>query len=244
MYENKSLNVVIPMAGAGSRFAQVGHILPKPLIEFQGKTMIEHVVANLKIDAQYTFIVQQEHIDKFDVDQVLKRIDPSCNIVALNGITDGAACSVLHTKHIIDNDDALFIVNSDNMIEWDTANIMIDFESKDGGIILIEASGPKWSYAALDNCGYATNLAEKIQISEHATTGHYYWASGADFVRFTEQMIAKDIRFNNEFYIAPVYNFAIAAGRRIFTRHANKFWSVGTPEDLEYFLAHSDKTKL
>jgi NDP-sugar pyrophosphorylase family protein len=244
MYKNDKLNVIVPMAGAGSRFSNAGHTLPKPMINFRNKTMIEHVVDNLKIDAQYTFIVQQEHIEKFNVDVILQRIKPGCNIVALNGITDGAARSLLYAQHIINNDNPIFIVNSDNMIEWDSASILSEFEHNDGGIILIEATGPKWSYAALDSTGYATELAEKIEISTHATTGHYYWSKGSDFVAFAEEMIRRNIRFNNEFYIAPVYNLAIEGGKKIFTRHADVFWSVGTPEDLDYFLKNSDPTKL
>jgi len=238
MYIRKNLNIVIPMAGAGSRFSKEGYAVPKPLIMFNGKTMIEHVVDNLNIDAHYTFIVQQEHIDNYKVDKVLKKIVPNCNIIPLNGITDGAARSLLHAKHLINNTNPLLIVNSDNLIDWNNMITMKSFEDKDGGIVLIEATGPKWSYAALDADGFATELAEKIEISTHATTGHYYWRRGSDFVRCAEKMINRNIRFNNEFYIAPVYNIAIGEGLKIYTRHADKFWSVGTPEDLEHYLEH------
>jgi len=239
MYIKKNLNIVIPMAGAGSRFTEQGYKIPKPLIMFNGKTMIEHVVDNLNIDAKYTFIVQQDHLDTFDADRILRRIIPNCNIVTLTGVTDGAARSLLFAKNIINNLDPLLIVNSDNLIEWGNIDVMKSFEDKDGGIILIEASGPKWSYAAIDGEGFATEIAEKIQISTHATTGHYYWGRGNDFVRCAEEMIRRNIRFKNEFYIAPVYNIAIEQGMKIYTRHANKFWSVGTPEDLDYYLANA-----
>ena len=238
MYIKKNLNIVIPMAGAGSRFAEKGYAVPKPLIMFNGKTMIEHVVDNINIDAIYTFIVQQEHIKTYNVDKILRRIVPNCNIVPLDGVTDGATRSLLYTKHIIDTANPLLIVNSDNLIDWNNIDIMESFENKNGGIILIEASGPKWSYAALDTVGFATEIAEKIEISTHATTGHYYWDKGSDFVQCAEEMIARNIRFNNEFYIAPVFNIAIERGLKIYTRHADKFWSVGTPEDLDHYLLH------
>ena len=238
MYIRKNLNVVIPMAGAGSRFAEKGFTVPKPLITFRGKTMIEHVVDNLNIDAKYTFIVQQEHLDKFDAGRILRNIVPNCNIVPLSGVTDGAARSLLQAKDIINNIDPLFIVNSDNLIEWGNIGIMKSFEDKDGGIILIKADGPKWSYAATDENDFATEIAEKIQISTNATTRHYYWRKGSDFLKCAEEMIRRDIRFNNEFYIAPVYNIGIENGLKIYTRHAQKFWSVGTPEDLDYYLAN------
>lgn len=226
------------MAGAGSRFAERGFVMPKPLIKFSGKTMIEHVIDNLNIDAVYTFIVQQEHIEKYQIDKELRSIVPNCNIVPLNGITDGAARSLLYAKKYINNINPLLIVNSDNIIEWNNISIMKTFEDKDGGIVLIKAEGPKWSYAALDVNGYATEIAEKIQISTHATTGHYYWGCGSDFVQCAEEMIDRNIRYKNEFYIAPVYNIAIEKGLRIFTQHAEKFWSVGTPEDLDHYLSN------
>lgn len=224
------------MAGAGSRFVEKGYTVPKPLIDFNGKAMIEHVVDNLNIDAKYTFIVQQEHIDKFDVDKLLRRIVPNCLIVPLKGQSDGAARSLLSAKSIINNIDPLLIVNSDNLIEWSSIGTMKNFEGKDGGIILIEASGPKWSYASLDTNGYVTEIAEKIEISTHATTGHYYWGRGHNFVECAEEMIARNIRYKNEFYVAPVYNIAIERGLKIYTQHAEEFWSVGTPEDLNYYL--------
>jgi len=236
MYIKKNLNVVIPMAGAGSRFTQQGYTVPKPLIRFLGWPMIEHVVNNLDIDAEYTFVVQQEHIDNFQIDSVLEDIVPGCNIAVVNGLTDGAARTLLHAKQFVDNTNPLFIVNSDNLIEWDSIDTMTALGAEDGGIIVIEADGPKWSYAATDADGYATEIAEKIQISTHATTGHYYWRKGSDFVSCAEEMIARDIRFNNEFYIAPVYNIAIERGLRILTKPAIKFWSVGTPEDLKHYL--------
>lgn len=239
MYTKKNLNVVIPMAGAGSRFADQGYTLPKPLIEFNSKPMIQHVVENLNMDATFTFIVQQDHINRYSVDQILNFIAPGCNVVAIDGITDGAARSLLFAKDIINNANPLLIVNSDNLIDWDSSSIMSTFDGEDGGIVLTPGSGPKWSYARLDANGYATEIAEKIQISDHATTGHYYWGSGSVFVDCAEEMIRRNIRFNNEFYIAPVYNIAIEQGLSIATRYADKFWSVGTPEDLVYYLANN-----
>ena len=232
------INIVIPMAGLGSRFADVGYKIPKPLIKIVDAPMIEWVVRNLRIKGTYTFIVQQSHIDQFDADRILKWIVPGCNIVPLNGITDGAARSILYTKHIIDNDKPLLIVNSDNLIEWNTESIMSSLmrPNIDGGMIVTHGTGNKWSYARTDIDGFVTEVAEKIQISTNATTGHYYWARGKDFVSSAEEMINKDIRYNNEFYIAPVYNQAIEKGMKFITEECNHFWSVGTPEDLNEFL--------
>lgn len=238
----QKLNVVIPMAGLGSRFSDQGYKNPKPLIDILGKPMIQWVIENLKLEANYIFVVQQSHIDKNDIIKILKSFCPLCNIVVLNGITDGAARSVLYSSSFIDNDSPLLIVNSDNMIEWDTNKVMNEFmeDGIDGGIITTYAEGPKWSYASIDDIGYVTRIAEKVQISNHATTGHYYWKRGNDFVRCARDMIDKNIRYKNEFYIAPVYNQAIDIGMKIKISECQKFWSVGTPEDLDHFLVNCD----
>ena len=244
-YQTSDINIVIPMAGLGSRFSAQGYDLPKPLIDILGKPMIRWVVENLHIDGNYTFIVQQSHIDNYGVDKILNNIKPGCNIVALNGVTDGAARSILYTKHIIDNETPLLIVNSDNLIEWDTDSTIEEFMSGiDGGIITTFADGPKWSYAKVNEDMYVSEVAEKIQISNYATTGHYFWRHGKDFVTYASRMIEKNIRYNNEFYIAPVYNQAIAAGKVVKISQCKKFWSVGTPEDLNTFLAECDISKV
>lgn len=244
MYRNEKLNVVVPMAGAGSRFEREGYTMPKPLIDIDGRPMIEWVVDNLNIDANYIFIVQQSHIDNYGVDDILETLKPGCKICSLNGVTDGAARSVLYSKAYIDNDNPLLIVNSDNMIEWDSVKTMNSISKFKGGILTIYGEGPKWSYARTDITGRVLELAEKVQISNHATTGHYYWAHGKDFVSSAEKMIELDIRYNNEFYVAPVYNQAIAAGLEIVISEVEKFWSVGTPEDLLDFHINCDKTKV
>lgn len=239
------LTVVIPAAGLGSRFSQQGFIKPKPLIDIFGKPMIQWVVENLGLDAEYVFIVQQQHIDDFSIDQELKKIIP-CTIVTLPGLTDGAARSVLAAEHLINNNNPLLIVNSDNLIEWDKEKVMSDFNADDidGGIITIYGEGPKWSYALVSKDNLVTKVAEKIQISNNATTGHYYWKHGKDFVQAAKMMIEQNIRYNNEFYIAPAYNQAIEMGKKIIISQAEKFWSVGTPEDLKYFQNNCDVSKV
>jgi dTDP-glucose pyrophosphorylase len=240
------LNVVIPMAGLGSRFKSAGYNSPKPLVNILGKPMIQWVVENLKMDANYIFIVQKAHIVDYQIDRVLTSIIPDCKIAVLNRQSAGAACSVLFTSNYINNNDPLLIVNSDNLIEWDAEQTMASLGQPgvDGGIIVFNSTGPKWSYARVDSENNVLEVAEKVQISDLATTGHYYWRHGADFVSCAKEMIARDIKYSGEFYIAPVYNQAVEAGLKIITIPATKFWSVGTPEDLKYFLENCDTSKV
>lgn len=239
-WKSKNMNVLIPMAGAGSRFAAAGYTFPKPLIEVNGKPMIQVVVENLNIQAHYIFIVQKEHYEKYHLQYLLQAIAPGCDIVQVDGMTEGAACTTLLAKDYIDWDVPLLIANSDQFVEWNSNECLYAFnaDSIDAGIVTFESSHPKWSYAKLDDRGFVCEVAEKLPISNHATVGIYFWKRGTDYVRYAEQMIAKNIRVNNEFYVAPVFNEAIADGKKIRIKDAQKMWGIGTPEDLNYFLQH------
>ena len=241
-WESKTMNVLIPMAGRGSRFATQGYTFPKPLIDVKGKPMIQVVTENLNIKANYTFIVQKEHYEKYSLQHLLNLIAPNCNIVQVDGITEGAACTTLLAKEFIDNDEPLLMANSDQFVEWDSNETLYAFSNGDcdGGIITFPATHPKWSYAKLGDDGYVSEVAEKKPISEHATVGIYWWAKGSDYVKYAEQMIEKDIRVNNEYYVCPVFNEAIGDGKKVRIKEIEKegMWGIGTPEDLNYFLEH------
>jgi len=237
-WQGGKMNVLIPMAGAGSRFQQAGYTFPKPLIDVEGKPMIQVVVDNLNIDATYIYVVQKEHRLKYNLDTLLNLITPNCKIVEVDGITEGAACTTLLAKEYIDNDQPLVMANSDQFVEWDSNEFMYKMieQKVDGGILTFKATHPKWSFAKVDEYGYVTEVAEKNPISDIATVGVYYWAKGSDYVKYAEQMIEKNIRTNNEFYTCPTFNEAIGDGKKIKTFNIDKMWGLGTPEDLNYYL--------
>jgi len=242
-WKNDKLNVLIPMAGAGSRFEAAGYTFPKPLIEVRKKPMIQVVVENLNIDANYIYVVQKSHREKYNLDTLLNLLTPGCKIVEVDGITEGAACTALLAKEHINNDNPLFFANSDQFVEWDSNEFMYKMQETDadGGIVTFNATHPKWSFAKVDEQGLVTEVAEKNPISDIATVGYYYWKHGSDFVKYAEQMINKDIRVNNEFYVCPVFNQAIEAGLQIRTFNTEGMWGLGTPEDLDYFLKNYPK---
>ena len=235
---DKKMNVLIPMAGAGSRFAKAGYSFPKPLIDVNGKPMIQTVVDNINIDANYIFIVQKEHREKYNLDNMLNLIAPDCKIVEVDGITEGAACTTLLAEEYIDNDRPLFIANSDQWVGWNSLDFLYKMNelNADGGIVTFKATHPKWSYAAVDNDGMVTKVAEKDPISDNATVGFYYWKRGEDYVESAKDMIAMQKRVNGEFYVCPVFNQAILMGKKIFAHNVEEMWGLGTPEDLEKFL--------
>ena len=242
-WRNKKMNVLIPMAGAGSRFAAAGYTFPKPLIDVNGKPMIQMVVENLNIDANFVFVVQKEHREKYNLDTLLNLIAPNCKVVEVDGLTEGAACTALLAKEFINSDAPLFFANSDQFVEWDSNEFFYKMNETDadGGIVTFKATHPKWSFAKIDDNGIVTEVAEKNPISDLATVGFYYWKHGSDFVKYAEQMIANNVRVNNEFYVCPVFNQAIDGGKVIRTFDVPKMWGTGTPEDLKHYLENYGK---
>ena len=239
-WKDKNLNVLIPMAGAGSRFFQSGYTFPKPLIEVNGKPMIQVVVENLNIEANYIFLVQKEHYEKYNLKHLLNLIAPNCTIVQVDGLTDGAACTTLLAEQFINSDCPLVIANSDQFVVWNSNQCLYSFTADqiDGGIVTFESMHPKWSFAKLASDGFVCEVAEKSPISNNATVGIYYWKHGKDYVRYAKQMIEKNIRTNNEFYVCPVFNEAIQDNKKIKVNQVTQMWGIGTPEDLTYFLNH------
>lgn len=238
-WRDSNLNVVIPMAGAGSRFAQAGYTFPKPLIDVHGKPMLQVVLENLNIDARYIFIVQREHFEKYNLKYMFNLLVPRWDCILMDGVSDGAARTVLEARQIIDTSNHLLIVNSDQFIEWNSNEVMYSFAADDidGGILTFESTHPKYSFVKTDENGFVSEVAEKKVISNQATVGMYYWNRGSDYVKYAQQMIGANKRVNNEFYVAPVYQEAIADGKKIKVKNIKRFWSLGTPEDLNYFLA-------
>ena len=237
-WQGAKMNVLIPMAGAGTRFAKAGYSFPKPLIDVKGKPMIQTVVENLNIDANYIFVVQKEHYERYNLKYMLELIAPNCKIVKIDGITEGAACTTLLAKEFIDNDEPLLMANSDQFVEWDSNEFMYSMvaDEVDGGILSFKSTHPKWSFAKLNKDGFVSEVAEKKPISNIATVGIYYWAKGSDYIKYAEKMIEKNLRVNNEFYVCPVFNQAIEDDKKIKVFPVDKMWSLGTPEDLERFL--------
>lgn len=244
-WKREKWNVLIPMAGAGSRFAAQGYTFPKPLIEVNHKPMIQVVVENLNIDAHYIYLIQREHYDKYNLKYLMNLITPNCDIVLVDGLTEGAACTTLLAKNLINNNNPLVIANSDQFVEWNSNEVMYAFSADgiDGGILAFHATHPKWSYVSLDEYGFAKEIAEKKVISENATVGIYFWKKGSDYVKYAEKMISENDRTNNEFYVAPTFNYAINEGKKIRVKYARKMYGLGTPEDLNYFLTHFKEEK-
>lgn len=237
------LQIVIPMAGAGSRFAVAGYTDPKPLIPVHGVPMIRLVIENLRPSRphRFTFICQRAHDAAYGLRERLSAWAPGCNVVLLDGLTQGAACTVLEARGVLDAEAPLMIANSDQYVDVAVDDYLaaMDAGALDGLIMTMTAEDPKWSFVALDG-GLVTRVVEKEVISDEATVGIYNFARTGDFLAAADAMIAADLRVNNEFYVAPAYEQLIADGARIgifnVGREAAGMYGLGIPADLEMFL--------
>jgi NDP-sugar pyrophosphorylase family protein len=234
------MKILIPMAGEGSRFSKEGYTFPKPLIDVNGKPMIQVVVENLDFDAEYIFLVRKEHLIKYSgLKTTLSRItNGKMKIVEVDSLTEGAACTALLAKEYIDNDDDLLIANSDQVIEYCAENFTTikNMTDSDGIVFTFRAVHPKWSFAKINARGMITRIEEKNPISDVATCGIYWYRKGRYFVEAAEKMIDKNIRVNNEFYVAPVYNQMVDEGKKIVPFYVHRMHGIGTPEDLNTYL--------
>jgi dTDP-glucose pyrophosphorylase len=234
------------MAGAGSRFAKEGYKDPKPLIPVVGTPMIQLIIQNLRPSGahRFIFVCQQKHLEQYRLREKLSSWAPNCEIVALNGLTEGAACTVLAARHLIDNETPLMIANSDQYVDIDINEYLrvMCAEALDGLIMTMKASDPKWSFVGLNSDGLVKRVVEKEVISDEATVGIYNFKRGSDFISATKEMINENLRVNNEFYVAPTYNKIIARGLKIgifnVGSEGDGMYGLGTPSDLEFFVNH------
>lgn len=238
------MNIVIPMAGLGSRFAKAGFDKPKPFIDVLDKPMIVRVLENLKYkDARYILIARKEHLTKEKklVDEIKNNFN--VEFIPIDKLTEGTACTVLYARKYINNDMPLMIANSDQIVDINIADFINDSFKRglDGSILTFidKEKNPKWSFAKLNN-DLVVEIKEKEAISEFATVGIYFFNKGKIFIESAIDMIIENDRVNNEFYTCPVYNYAIKSGAKIgiYNIDFSKMHGIGTPEDLEKYINH------
>ena len=236
----QNFNIVIPMAGRGSRFTENGYIDSKPFIDVNGKPMIQRVIENLNIefDDKYEFVIicLGEDYDRYDFsifDDIIGH--ENWEVICLPDVTEGAAQTILTAEQYINNDTPMLSFNTDQMIKYDMS-MWDKFSEYDGGIPCFWGDSTDWSYARCGKGGYVEEVAEKKVISNDATAGYYFWNKGSDYVKYAKQMIKENSRTNNEFYVAPVYNWAIKDGKKIVISMVDEIYELGTPEYLKEYL--------
>ncbi|MGF1839405.1 glycosyltransferase family 2 protein [Vibrio atlanticus] len=239
------LNIVVPMAGRGSRFAKEGYDLPKPLIDVNGKHMIEVVINNLKpsCEHRFIFVCQNEHIQKYNLYDVFSNSCEDFEVVGIDGITEGAAITVLKARKYFESNQPLMIANSDQWVDVDINAYLQDIVDRKlaGSMLTMKADDPKWSYAKVADSGYVTEVIEKVVVSDEATVGIYNFSNGSDFCKYADYMVEQEIRSGGEFYVAPVYTYLAQSSAKVgvfnIGSEADGMYGLGIPSDLELFTS-------
>lgn len=238
------INILIPLAGKNQFFPESEYPYPKPLIEINGKTMIEKVINNfssIEKKKQFIFIVNTDDCKKYHLDNILNLLtEHSCKIVKIDHETKGAACSAMMAIETIDNETPLIIANADQLFEDNINELISRFHNYDGGVISFESIHPRWSYARVDENNLITETAEKRPISKHAIAGFYYFAQGCDFINAAMQMIKKDANVNGSYFIAPVLNEMVLANKRmtVIPVANDRYYTFYTPAKIQEFERH------
>jgi dTDP-glucose pyrophosphorylase len=232
------MKVIIPMAGLGSRFGSVGYIDPKPFINVDGKPMIRQVVDHLGLHQyEHVFVCNSKHIERYNIFDIFKDIKKT--VIALDRVTEGAAITVSKARSCLELNEDFMVVNSDQLVFYDKTEVeRVRQSNLQGCIWCFEGSGNKWSYARLDETGAVAEVAEKRQISNTATAGMYYFKSWDEYTIALSRMQVKNDRVNNEFYVAPLYNYLSG---RTEIRMVDHIEQLGTPEELR---AYENKIRL
>jgi len=237
---NENLNILIPMAGLGSRFQKTHPNEFKPFIDVNGKPMIERVIENnnqLK-NTRFIFITRKE-LPIHNLQSICKRLNVNFEIISIDYLTEGSACTCLLSQHLIDNETPLVITNCDQITEDLNINTIIKYSNRnnsDGILGVFNSVSNKNSYVKLNDNFEIVDVKEKVVISNIATNGFHFWKHGSLFVDSAKIMIENNERYNNEFYVAPTYNYLIKNNKKIHPYYFNLHFPIGTPEDLNKYI--------
>jgi RpiB/LacA/LacB family sugar-phosphate isomerase len=237
----KKYNLLIPIAGKGSRFVEKGYILPKCLIMVGHKQSIDWSMESVNYeDCNLIFCAKKEHIENFGIDKILKKKYGDITVVEVTKDTGGSVETCLLAEKYIDNDIPLFIYTLDTLHEpkFNPA----EHKLEDGFVLTFKSNSKDHSYVKVNEQGYAIETAEKQVISNNASVGIYYFRTGKMFMKYAKEMIEKNYRFNNEFYICPLYNLMIRDGLKVTIKDVDKIHVIGTPNDVHFFKKYVLKT--
>ena len=242
----RPLHIIMPMAGEGSRFLKEGWTTPKPLIELKGQPLFKRAIGSVNIDGvqmKYSFIVRQEHIEKYGIDKGIKSFLPEANVFSVLKTTRGAVETCLIAENAIDDEDGVIVMDCDlEFRSEEFISIIQDILSRDinecqgGALVSFESDQPRYSYAAIDDEGYVTRTAEKEVISNHALCGAYFFGSGRKFKQIAHKLLDEPEFKKPEYYVSLLYNYLLAEGEKVYLAPMEEYYSYGTPEELKRYL--------
>jgi len=226
------MKLVLPMAGNGQRFFDEGYHVPKPIIDIKGKPMFQHVVENIGLTDDIICVVRKDHVVDYNIDSHIRTLYPDAEIKVLDQETEGAACTVMEAVQSL-KDQPFLVANCDQIMTWDKTGYNENSKQYPGGMIhtfIPNHQIPKHSYVKLDEDGKLLELKEKEIISNIATVGVYQFGSVHKFLIAVDDMMTANDRTNNEFYLAPVYNYLKDP---VGTWLVDEMIGMGTPDELK-----------
>lgn len=239
---NRSLHIIMPMAGEGSRFVKNGYTTPKPLIEVNDKPLFKHAIDSINIEGiniKYSFIVRQEHIDNYNIDTQIKEYIPTANIFAVEKTTRGAVETCLIAESVIDDNDAIIVMDCDLRFTSKQFNDIIVTSLKQnyigGAVVSFNSNLSKYSYAEIDDNGNVIRTAEKEVISNHALCGAYFFGTGKLFKTTAHKLLLESDFNKPEYYISLLYNYILKMGKTVQLASLDSYYSYGTPEELKQY---------
>lgn len=247
MYQNKRpLHIIMPMAGEGSRFTKEGWTTPKPLIKLNGRELFLRAIDSIdipQVEMKYSFIVRQEHIDKYSIDKDIKTILPHANIFAVQKTTRGAVETCLMAREVIDKEDALLVMDCDLEFRSQGFNTLIkeslskSIEEVNGGVLVcFDSNEPRYSYAEVNLEGIVVRTAEKEVISHYALCGAYFFSSACSFLYAADCLMHKTNFSKPEYYVSLLYNYLLQRGEIVRLVKMEEYYSYGTPEELNRYI--------
>jgi dTDP-glucose pyrophosphorylase len=244
------MKTLLLLAGSSKEFEEQNYHYPKYLIEVDGKPLVQHVMESLSTlpESKYLFIIRKVEADRFHFDNILKLLVPDAEVIIVEGLTKGAACTALYAIEYIDNNESLLIVNGDQIVQANLSEAIRSFQTKDldGGIITFDSVHPRWSYVRLNDEGFVVETAEKRPISRNATAGLYYFKYGKEFVESAMNMISKDAQVSGFYYVCPAYNEMILKQLKIrtFEIKRDQYFSFATPQGVEQYSQYLNSRKV
>lgn len=236
----------MPMAGEGSRFLKEGWTIPKPLIDLNGQPLFKHAISSVADDdipMKYSFVVRQEHIDKYHIDKRIISFLPEANIFSVTKTTRGAVETCLMAESAIEDDDAILVMDCD--IEFRSKEFLTIIKSllslpiekaKGGALVSFESNESRYSYAEVDDKGFVVRTAEKEVISNHALCGAYFFSSGKRFKQIAHRLLQEPVFTKPEYYVSLLFNYLLKEGENVWLAPMEEYYSYGTPEELKRYL--------